>query len=111
MSEREIALAATTGSGRKRRYQISNTWSPDGRSAIGSEHSWRDYRRGYQIRCDHQSRWYFKRPDGRSIPGHGYNPKELAADEILLDGASAEAFVRSSLNKSSAGFRGTVLRE
>jgi hypothetical protein len=66
---------------------------------------------GYTIRRDHQGRWYFKRPDGRSIPAHGYNPKELAADEILLAGASAEAFVRLNLNKSSAGFRESVLRE
>jgi len=66
---------------------------------------------GYTIRKDHQGRWYFQRPDGRSIPVHGYNPEELAADDILLDGASAEAFVRTSLNKSSARFRGSVLRE
>ena len=65
---------------------------------------------GYTIRKDHQGRWYFQRPDGRSIPAHGYNPKELAADDILLDGASAEAFVRSSLNKSSARVRGSGLQ-
>ena len=92
-------------------------WSNGGETSLDnlmllcSEHHKLIHEGGFSIERDYQNQWFFKRPDGRSIPAHGYNPKELAADEILLAGASAEAFVRLNLNKSSAGFRESVLRE
>jgi hypothetical protein len=65
---------------------------------------------GYAIRKDHCGRWYFRRPDGRAIPAHGYQPQEIAAVEVILDGASAEAWVRKSLNNVRAAGAARVSR-
>ncbi len=52
---------------------------------------------GYEIREDHRGQWYFRRPDGRAIPPHGYQPDDTIDDGIdevqdrPLGGASAEA--------------------
>ncbi len=45
---------------------------------------------GYEIRTDQLGRWYFRRPDGRAIPAHGYQPEDMTDD--YLEGASAEVF-------------------
>ena len=40
---------------------------------------------GYEIRKDNRGRWYFRRPDGRAIPAHGYHPDDMV-DEGIDDG-------------------------
>ena len=42
---------------------------------------------GYRIARDYQGQWYFRRPDGRAVPAHGYRPEDV---NDLAD-ASAEA--------------------
>ena len=52
---------------------------------------------GYEIRKDHQGRWYFRRPDGRAVPAHGYRVADMVDEQVgatsdaHLGGASAEA--------------------
>ena len=47
---------------------------------------------GYTIRRDEHDRWYFRRPDGRAIPVHGYLPGDMRADDDDED-VSAETRV------------------
>jgi len=37
---------------------------------------------GYRIRKDCAGRWYFRRPDGRAIPAHGYRPDDMCDDGV-----------------------------
>jgi hypothetical protein len=58
---------------------------------------------GYQIRKDHQGRWYFRRPDGRAVPRCGYQPDDMVDEgagdcrTTTMGGASAEAPERWSV--------------
>jgi hypothetical protein len=36
---------------------------------------------GYEIVKDYQSKWCFRRPDGRAIPEHGYRPEDMTDEE------------------------------
>ena len=37
---------------------------------------------GYAVRKDHRGRWYFRRPDGRAIPAHGYQPEDMLDETV-----------------------------
>jgi hypothetical protein len=37
---------------------------------------------GYTIRRDELDRWYFRRPDGRAIPAHGYDVEDTTDDVV-----------------------------
>jgi len=37
--------------------------------------------RGFCIERDFQDRWFFKRPDGRAVPGCGYNSQDMIDDD------------------------------
>jgi hypothetical protein len=36
---------------------------------------------GFATERDYQNRWFFKRPDGRTIPSCGYHPKGMTDDD------------------------------
>ena len=36
---------------------------------------------GFRIERDFQDRWFFKRPDGRAVPGCGYNSQDMIDDD------------------------------
>ena len=46
---------------------------------------------GYTIRKDEQERWYFRRPDGRAIPAHGYQPEDMVDDDIDVSAETCAA--------------------
>jgi hypothetical protein len=50
---------------------------------------------GYTIQRDYQNRWFFKRPDGRSVPARSYRAKDM------LDGAAED--VSELINNPPAG--------
>lgn len=58
---------------------------------------------GYEIRHDEQGRRYFRRPDGRAVPAHGYQPADMTDD--YLDGASAEVFSEWTGSRQLNGVR------
>src|SRR5262245_47994698 len=37
---------------------------------------------GYTIRRDEHDRWYFRRPDGRAIPAHGYQLEDMRDEDV-----------------------------
>ena len=37
---------------------------------------------GYRIERDYRNRWFFKRPDGRSVPSCGYRAADMIDDDI-----------------------------
>ncbi len=62
---------------------------------------------GYDIRKDHQGRWYFMRPDGRAIPRYGYQPDDMVDEGLGMDsgGASAEALEGWCVKPAPTGVR------
>ncbi len=62
---------------------------------------------GYEIRRDCRGQWYFRRPDGRAVPQHGYHPDDMTDDEVelgdlsMLARASAEASTRDGESRSA----------
>jgi len=37
---------------------------------------------GFAIERDYQNRWFFKRPDGRTVPACGYRAEDVTDDDI-----------------------------
>ena len=60
--------------------------SLDNTMLLCSRHHRMVHEGGYSIRKDYLGRWYFRRPDGRAIPAHGYRPEDI----IDEGGVSAE---------------------
>ena len=56
---------------------------------------------GYEIRPDHKGGWYFRRPDGRAVPGCGYRRDDVT-DEFVEWHPSAEGCANNS------GIRGQI---
>ena len=50
---------------------------------------------GFTIERDYQNQWFFKRPDGRAVPGCGYHSQDMTDDDI--------GDVSELLNNPSAG--------
>jgi len=78
-------------------------WAKGGKTSLGntmllcSAHHRLVHEGSNEIRSDDRGRWYFKRPDGRTIPAYGYQPEDMV-DEGIHDntapfarGAFAEA--------------------
>lgn len=63
-------------------------WAEGGETSLGntmllcSGHHRLVHEGGYEIRKDERGRWYFRRPDGRAIPAHGYHPDDMTDDGI-----------------------------
>ena len=64
-------------------------WSEGGEASIEntmllcSAHHRLVHEGGYEIIKDHRGCWYFRRPDGRAIPTHGYHPEDIVDIEVL----------------------------
>lgn len=63
-------------------------WADGGETSIDnlvllcSRHHRMVHEGGYAIRKDYRGRWYFRRPDGRAIPAHGYQPDDMIDDIV-----------------------------
>ena len=79
-------------------------WSQGGETSLDnllllcSSHHRLVHEGGYAIVKDYQGKWYFRRPDGRAIPEHGYRPEDMNDDEnpsaegwAVQQGMAAEA--------------------
>lgn len=64
---------------------------------------------GFQIERDYQNRWFFKGPDGRTVPSCGYRPDDRIDDDlddfpVAGDNPSAEGFRGKSRSGTPSGF-------
>ena len=63
-------------------------WSAGGETSLNnlillcSRHHRLVHEGGFRIERDFQDRWFFKRPDGRAVPGCGYNSQDTIDDPI-----------------------------
>ena len=63
-------------------------WSDGGETSLDnlmllcSRHHRLVHEGGFRIERDFQNRWFFKRPDGRAVPGCGYNAQDMIDDDI-----------------------------
>jgi len=63
-------------------------WSAGGETSIDnlmllcSRHHRSVHEGGYRIERDYRDRWFFKRPDGRSVPACGYRADDMVDDDI-----------------------------
>jgi hypothetical protein len=46
---------------------------------------------GYTIHRDEHEHWYFRRPDGRAIPAHGYRPEDMTDDDVDVSAGTCTA--------------------
>ena len=60
---------------------------------------------GYEIRADQSGRWFFRRPDGRAIPAHGYRPEDMRDDGVDEATHQGNAGAAGSTNATDAGGR------
>ena len=54
---------------------------------------------GYALRRDHQGELYFRRADGRVIPGCGYRAADAEPDPVDLEDTSAEGFLADMVKR------------
>ena len=63
-------------------------WSAGGETSLDnlmllcSQHHKLVHEGGFRIERDYQNQWFFKRPDGRSVPACGYQTKDITDDDI-----------------------------
>ena len=83
-------------------------WSAGGETSLDnlmllcSRHHKLVHEGGFAIERDYQNRWFFKRPDGRTVPACGYHAKDITDDDI--GDVSRQAGPRSNLfNNPPAG--------
>jgi hypothetical protein len=79
-------------------------WSAGGETSLDnlmllcSRHHTLVHEGGFTIQRDYQNRWFFKRPDGRTVPACGYHPSDITDDDIgdvfeLVNNPSAEGIL------------------
>ena len=47
-----------------------------------SQHHTLVHEGGFTIQQDYQNRWFFRRPDGRTVPACGYRVKDMIDDGV-----------------------------
>ena len=63
-------------------------WSAGGETSLDnlmllcSKHHTLVHEGGFRIQRDYQNRWFFKRPDGRTVPACGYHTNDITDDDI-----------------------------
>lgn len=82
-------------------------WSQGGETSLAntmllcSAHHRLVHEGGYTIRKDAHDHWYFRRPDGRAIPAHGYQPEDMIDEE----NTSAEVYATHNSDRDFDGVR------
>jgi hypothetical protein len=83
-------------------------WSNGGETSLDnlmllcSQHHKLVHEGGFDIERDYQNRWFFKRPDGRTVPACGYRAEDIMDDDV--GDVSRRAGPRSELfNNPPAG--------
>ena len=64
-----------------RHWSLGGETSLENTMLLCSAHHRLVHEGGYTVRKDEQQRWYFRRPDGRAIPAHGYHPTDMIDDD------------------------------
>jgi hypothetical protein len=57
---------------------------------------------GYTIRKDEHDRWYFRRPDGRAIPAHGYRVADMTDDDVDVSAETRATVIAGQCTEESA---------
>jgi hypothetical protein len=84
-------------------------WSRGGETSLAntmllcSAHHRLVHEGGYTIRRDEHDRWYFRRPDGRAIPAHGYRAEDMRDDVDHASDVSAEGRMRGTSEDECEG--------
>jgi hypothetical protein len=83
-------------------------WSAGGETSLDnlmllcSQHHKLVHEGGFTLQRDYQNQWFFKRPDGRTVPTCGYHTRDIMDDDI--EEVSRQAGPRSELfNNPPAG--------
>ena len=63
-------------------------WSNGGETSLDnlmllcSQHHKLVHEGGFSVERDYQNQWYFKRPDGKSVPACGYSTRDMVDDDM-----------------------------
>jgi len=86
-------------------------WSAGGETCLDnlmllcSRHHRLVHEGGFRIERDYQNRWFFKRPDGRAVPGCGYQAQDMIDDG---SGDDSSEFSSAINNPSAEGFLAAI---
>jgi len=86
-------------------------WSAGGETSLDnlmllcSQHHKLVHEGGFVIERDYQNRWFFKRPDGRTVPACGYRAEDVMDDDIGDDVSLLNNPPRGGLLSRRAGSR------
>ena len=85
-------------------------WSKGGETRVDkmlllcSSHHRLVHEGGYDIRQDHKGGWYFRRPDGRAVPGCGYRREDVTDDfpqwHPSAEGCANNPVIQNQINES-----------